>query len=27
VIRRKTYFGAVNDWQIGASLVWARRWL
>ena len=27
VVRRKTYFGAVNDWQVGASLVWARRWL
>jgi hypothetical protein len=26
VIRRKTYFSAVNDWQAGASLVWARRW-
>lgn len=27
VVRRKTYFSAVNDWQVGASLVWARRWL
>lgn len=27
VARRKTYFSAVNDWQVGASLVWARRWL
>jgi hypothetical protein len=27
VLRRKTYFSAANDWQVGASLVWARRWL
>ena len=27
VVRRKTYFSATNDWQVGASLVWARRWL
>jgi len=27
VVRRKTYFGSVHDWQVGASLVWARRWL
>lgn len=27
VVRRKTYFSAVNDWQVGASLVWARRWV
>ena len=27
VLRRKTYFGSVHDWQVGASLVWARRWL
>jgi hypothetical protein len=27
VLRRKTYFSAVSDWQVGASLVWARRWL
>jgi hypothetical protein len=27
VVRRKTYFSSVNDWQVGASLVWARRWL
>ena len=27
VLRRKTYFSLVNDWQAGASLVWARRWL
>jgi len=27
VLRRKTYFSSVNDWQAGASLVWARRWL
>jgi hypothetical protein len=26
-IRRKTYFSPSNDWQVGASLVWARRWL
>jgi hypothetical protein len=27
VVRRKTYFSPANDWQVGASLVWARRWL
>lgn len=27
VVRRKSYFSAANDWQVGASLVWARRWL
>jgi hypothetical protein len=27
VVRRKTYFSTVNDWQVGASLVWARRWI
>jgi hypothetical protein len=27
VLRRKTYFSSVHDWQVGASLVWARRWL
>lgn len=27
VLRRKTYFNAAHDWQVGASLVWARRWL
>ena len=27
VLRRKTYFSLLNDWQAGASLVWARRWL
>jgi hypothetical protein len=27
VLRRKTYFSPVNDWQVGVSLVWARRWL
>jgi hypothetical protein len=27
VVRRKTYFSLANDWQAGASLVWARRWL
>jgi hypothetical protein len=27
VLRRKTYFSLVNDWQAAASLVWARRWL
>jgi hypothetical protein len=27
VLRRKTYFSPLNDWQVGVSLVWARRWL
>src|SRR5262249_61420834 len=27
VVRRKTYFSANNDWQVGMSIVWARRWL
>jgi hypothetical protein len=27
IVRRKTYFSATNDWQVGMSIVWARRWL
>jgi hypothetical protein len=27
VLRRKMYFSPVIDWQVGASLVWARRWM
>jgi hypothetical protein len=27
IVRKKTYFSPASDLQVGASLVWARRWL
>ena len=27
LVRRKTYFSPRTDYQVGTSLVWARRWL